>query len=569
MKLPSFNKNYARHERYAVLVFVIVSFIAAVLIVNGNPQTQAACPGQSVDNGSANYSNVSVPVKGNYTLWARIQPTVAQNNSFMLEVDGGSCYAMGGSSALALNTWTWVNYANGNSSVPITVPLAQGNHNFRIVGSAAGIRVDRVLFLTDPTCTPSGTGDNCYSLGEPAPLTTPLHMEAGGSAYTDSTGTQWVSDALYAFGASTPWSGAPGSSESPDSSTRAIAGTTNQQLYLNGRWGMAGYKIPVQDGTYTLLLHFAEIDPSTGIPRIFDVSAEGKSLLTNFNIETDAGDYTADTKSFTVTVTGGVLEIDFSTTTNASGALVGAPVISGLEVLPVTGTTTSGSCTAAPSAPSTLSATKVTSAGASLNWEASIAGTNCSLSGYHIYRGTTEIATVSAVTTSYIDTAATAATKYSYSVTSIDTDGHTSAESSSVSVTTLAASSSATSVYFESGVDSKCLDDSYDGKANGTKVQIYSCNKAASQKWTINTNGTIENTNGVCLDLAGAKDVNNTKIVMYACNTNAAQQWKITNNTIVNPESGKCLDDPYSSITNGTQLILYTCKGAANQKWTS
>jgi hypothetical protein len=122
--------------------------------------------------------------------------------------------------------------------------------------------------------------------------------------------------------------------------------------------------------------------------------------------------------------------------------------------------------------------------------------------------------------------------------------------------------------YFVSNVSGKCLDDSYDGKANYTKVQLYTCNKSSAQQWTVNTNGTIENANGACLDLSGAATVNNTKIAMYACNTNEAQQWKVMNNTLINPHSSKCIDDPYSAVTNNTQLILYTCKGTSNQIWT-
>jgi hypothetical protein len=122
--------------------------------------------------------------------------------------------------------------------------------------------------------------------------------------------------------------------------------------------------------------------------------------------------------------------------------------------------------------------------------------------------------------------------------------------------------------YLESGISGKCLDDSYDAKANNTKVQLYTCNKSAAQQWTINSTGTIENANGVCLDLSQAKYANNTKLVMYTCNTNSAQQWKEVDNTLVNPKSDKCIDDPYSTSTNGTQLILYTCKGTLNQRWT-
>jgi hypothetical protein len=123
--------------------------------------------------------------------------------------------------------------------------------------------------------------------------------------------------------------------------------------------------------------------------------------------------------------------------------------------------------------------------------------------------------------------------------------------------------------YLESGIAGKCLDDSYDGKANYTKVQLYTCNKSLAQQWSITATGTIENANGACLDLNQAQFTNNTKIVMYACNSNAAQQWKVVDNTLVNSKSSKCIDDPYSNSTNGTQLILYTCKGTSNQRWTA
>jgi predicted alpha-1,2-mannosidase len=120
-----------------------------------------------------------------------------------------------------------------------------------------------------------------------------------------------------------------------------------------------------------------------------------------------------------------------------------------------------------------------------------------------------------------------------------------------------------------SGVSSSlCVDDRKSGTTEGNPVQIYTCDGADSQSWTIGTNGTISAL-GMCLDVTHSGTKNKTPIDLFTCNGTGAQTWRAgSDGELVNPESGKCLDDPGSTTTAGTQLDLYTCNQTAAQNWT-
>lgn len=121
---------------------------------------------------------------------------------------------------------------------------------------------------------------------------------------------------------------------------------------------------------------------------------------------------------------------------------------------------------------------------------------------------------------------------------------------------------------FKSGIAGKCLDDWHRVSANGTKVDLFTCNNTVAQEWNINSNGTVENANGKCLDNWQQKKTNGNPIKVYTCSAkDPAEQWRTTGSVLKNPQTGKCIDDPAFSATNGTQLILYTCNGGKNQRW--
>ncbi|MGH9585677.1 MAG: malectin domain-containing carbohydrate-binding protein [Acidobacteriaceae bacterium] len=101
--------------------------------------------------------------------------------------------------------------------------------------------------------------------------------------YIGSSGQVWTGDA-YSTGGTVFYR--------PD---RQIFGTLDEQIYQRGRDGNFRYDIPLKPGVYELHLHFAETffgqTPLEGAEarRHFDVTMNGKPLLTGFDITDDAG----------------------------------------------------------------------------------------------------------------------------------------------------------------------------------------------------------------------------------------------------------------------------------------
>ncbi|MEV8515240.1 ricin-type beta-trefoil lectin domain protein [Dactylosporangium sp. NPDC051484] len=116
------------------------------------------------------------------------------------------------------------------------------------------------------------------------------------------------------------------------------------------------------------------------------------------------------------------------------------------------------------------------------------------------------------------------------------------------------------------GYGSKCVDVAGASSANGTKIQLYTCNGTTAQQWTVGSDGTVRAL-GKCLDVAGANSADGTKVQLYDCNGSAAQQWTAGANGSLQ-SLGKCLDAAGPSSADGTQLQIWACSGGANQRWT-
>jgi hypothetical protein len=73
----------------------------------------------------------------------------------------------------------------------------------------------------------------------------------------------------------------------------------------------------------------------------------------------------------------------------------------------------------------------------------------------------------------------------------------------------------------------------------------------------------------MCLDVAGQNTANGTAVDVWTCNNDPNQRWsQAANGALVSTQSGKCLDDPGFADTDGTPLDIWTCDGGANQQWT-
>ncbi|MFI5808766.1 PQQ-dependent sugar dehydrogenase [Streptomyces sp. NPDC051561] len=118
------------------------------------------------------------------------------------------------------------------------------------------------------------------------------------------------------------------------------------------------------------------------------------------------------------------------------------------------------------------------------------------------------------------------------------------------------------------GVGGKCADVSNGSSADGTQIQLWTCNQSAAQKWTRHVDDSLRAL-GKCMDVSGGGSADGTKIQLYGCNASGAQKWVAqTDGTLKNPQSGKCLDAAGGSSADGTKLHLWTCHTGANQKWT-
>ncbi|XVV33849.1 ricin-type beta-trefoil lectin domain protein [Streptomyces sp. CA-100214] len=118
------------------------------------------------------------------------------------------------------------------------------------------------------------------------------------------------------------------------------------------------------------------------------------------------------------------------------------------------------------------------------------------------------------------------------------------------------------------GVNGKCLDVDNSQTADGTKVQLWTCNGTAAQRWTLPGDGTVTAL-GKCLDVSNGGSADGTRVQLWTCNGSGAQSWQPqADGTMRNPQSGKCLDASGGTWNDGTPVHLWTCLTVANQKWT-
>ncbi|MDI6098802.1 ricin-type beta-trefoil lectin domain protein [Actinoplanes sp. NEAU-A12] len=116
------------------------------------------------------------------------------------------------------------------------------------------------------------------------------------------------------------------------------------------------------------------------------------------------------------------------------------------------------------------------------------------------------------------------------------------------------------------GIGGKCVDVDNAGTANGTKIQLWTCNGSSAQQWS-RVGATLQAL-GKCLDVAGSGTANGTKVQLWTCNGSGAQVWQPQpNGSVLNPQSGKVLDAAAAATADGTQIHIWAYAGGANQHW--
>ncbi|MEV8532386.1 ricin-type beta-trefoil lectin domain protein [Streptomyces sp. NPDC051211] len=117
------------------------------------------------------------------------------------------------------------------------------------------------------------------------------------------------------------------------------------------------------------------------------------------------------------------------------------------------------------------------------------------------------------------------------------------------------------------GLGGKCLDVKGGKAANGTRIQLYTCNGSVAQSWILGKDGTFRAL-GKCLDNARNGTANGNSITLHDCNGTPAQRWSVNpKGQIVHVASGKVLDVTGGATANGTPIQLYTANTNKRQVW--
>jgi len=185
--------------------------------------------------------------------------------------------------------------ASGTTSWSVAgIALAEGSNLIRVIATGPSLHDDYGGHTTfNDSLRVNRMGP------PPEPGTVVAAINGGGDLYNATDGTPYLADTAFDGG-------------STQVSDVAVAGTEDDTLYNNWRYGNFAYHLPVYPGAYTVELHFADTYNSAAGQRVFNVAIEGASVLQDFDIIATAGVNTALVRTFDVNVADGVLDIALS-----------------------------------------------------------------------------------------------------------------------------------------------------------------------------------------------------------------------------------------------------------------
>ena len=125
-------------------------------------------------------------------------------------------------------------------------------------------------------------------------------VNAGGEAFTTPGGQTYQADTGYEGGL-------------PYATDASIRSTDDDALYQSERYGNFSYTVPLEDGRYEVVLHFAEIYHESRDERLFDVEIENEEVVADIDLYARAGANAAYDLRYTMEVTDGALNVIFET----------------------------------------------------------------------------------------------------------------------------------------------------------------------------------------------------------------------------------------------------------------
>lgn len=148
-------------------------------------------------------------------------------------------------------------------------------------------------------------------------------LNAGGPTITDDLNRVWLSDKAFVVETGPHPSGLYKSEVEPQEVT-TYGPDLDPEILRTERYGPSfAYRIPLPNGRYQVTLHFAEIYWDGPEMRVFDSFVEGTTLSLDLDLWREAGKNQGITRSCTVEIEDGSLDLDLvATKENAKIAAV-------------------------------------------------------------------------------------------------------------------------------------------------------------------------------------------------------------------------------------------------------
>jgi hypothetical protein len=249
-----------------------------------------------------------VTVTNNQVTIQFIPGSVDQPKVSAIEIKVGSAVGIKinptGASLLASQSQQFGATVTGTTNLGVTWSYSPQVGTLVTSGATAGLYTapSSITTAQNVTVTATSVADPTQSSSATVSLVPPFSgvlVHSGGAAYTDTLGQVWSADTGFVGG-------------NTASTTSNILNTSDPKLYQTERWNSFSYKFTVPNGSYNVVLKFAEIYWTKVGQRIFNVSINGTQVLTNFDIVAAAGaPLTAIDKTFPVTVTNNQVTIQF------------------------------------------------------------------------------------------------------------------------------------------------------------------------------------------------------------------------------------------------------------------
>jgi O-glycosyl hydrolase/aryl-phospho-beta-D-glucosidase BglC (GH1 family) len=289
-------------------------------------------------------------------------------------------------------------------------------------------------------------------------------------------------------------------------------------------------------------------------------------------------------------VTSGLTPTTYSNTGLSSGTAY-YYVVEGVNSYGSSGASNQANATTtavAPSAPTNLTATAVSSGQINLSWTAPTTGGTVT---YSVYRGTTSgftpgsgnLVTSGLSGTTYSNTGLSASTTYYYVVEAVNSAGTSPASNQATAKTTAAGTISTTGYYqIVNEASAMCVDDTGGSTSNGTQLQQYTCaaigtNLNQEWKFTATSGGYYEvttyNSSTLSWDVVNLGTTPGTDMQLWTYGSGLNQQFlpallSTGYYEFIDRNSGLCLNVPGGAATNNLQLQINTCNGATSESFT-